>query len=120
MTPSSLETAARLKARGLLPKFDGGLDVFCLIEDESLRPDSLKAIEDLRAAGCCVDYSLTSLKPDKQFRRAIELNASFTVRLERGSDCALQARLKNLRTREEKTLPPSGLPDALRPACATS
>jgi histidyl-tRNA synthetase len=26
-----------LKARGLLPKFDAGVDVFCLIEDEALR-----------------------------------------------------------------------------------
>jgi histidyl-tRNA synthetase len=30
-----------LKARGLLPKFDAGVDVFCLIEDETLRPESL-------------------------------------------------------------------------------
>ena len=30
-----------LTARGLLPKFDAVTDVFCLIEDESLRPQSL-------------------------------------------------------------------------------
>src|SRR5216683_908091 len=56
-----------LKARGLLPRFDGALDVFCLIEDETLRADSLKLIQDLREAGCAVDYSLTPAKPDKQF-----------------------------------------------------
>src|SRR5712671_3093134 len=39
-----------LKARRLLPKFDGALDVFCLIEDETLRGVALKLIEDLRSA----------------------------------------------------------------------
>src|SRR5207302_8161219 len=29
-----------LKERGLLPKFDAGLDAFILIEDEALRPQS--------------------------------------------------------------------------------
>src|SRR4030095_8073753 len=75
-----------LKARGLLPKFDAGLDVYCLIEDESLRVDSLKLIEDLRVAGFCVDYSLTPFKSDKQFKRALELNATHTCRLERAAD----------------------------------
>ena len=28
-----------LKARGLLPKFSAGVDAFCLIEDEALRPN---------------------------------------------------------------------------------
>ena len=32
-----------LKARGLLPKFDGGLNALCLIEDETLRHPSLEA-----------------------------------------------------------------------------
>ena len=71
-----------LKARGLLPKFDAALDVFCLIEDETLRPQSLKLVQDLRAAGSIVDYSLTPAKPDKQFKRAQELKAVCTVRLE--------------------------------------
>src|SRR6185369_16740052 len=59
-----------LKARNLLPKFTAALNVFCLIEDESLRPESLKLIQDLRAGGCAVDYSFTPAKPDKQFKRA--------------------------------------------------
>ena len=99
-----------LKARGLLPRFDAGLDVFMLIEDESLRPDSLKLIEDLRTAGCAVDYSFTPQKGDKQFKRATELNAHFTCRLERVSEGAPVARLRNLRTRDEKLL---GLPEVL-------
>ena len=59
-----------LKARGLLPRFDGGLDAFVLIEDEALRPQSLNLVQDLRSAGYAIEYSLTAAKPDKQFKRA--------------------------------------------------
>jgi len=62
-----------LKARGLLPKFDSSTDVFVLIEDEALRPQSLKLVQELRAAGYAVEYPLTAVKPDKQFKRAQEL-----------------------------------------------
>jgi len=87
-----------LKARGLLPQFDGGVDVFVLIEDESLRPASLKLIQDLRTAGRVVEYSLTPAKPDKQFKRAQELKAAHTVTVEANST----VRVRNLGTREEK------------------
>jgi histidyl-tRNA synthetase len=90
-----------LKARGLLPRFDGALDVFCLIEDETLRADSLKLSQELRDAGCAVDYSLTPAKPDKQFKRAQEIKAAHTVRLERNPAGELAVRIKNLVTREE-------------------
>ncbi len=99
-----------LKARGLLPKFDAGVDVFCLIEDEALRADSLKLITELRCAGKVVEYSFISLKPDKQFKRAMELNAANTARLERAADGALQVKLKNLKTREERILIPTDVP----------
>jgi len=93
-----------LKARGLLPKFDAGVDVFCLIEDEALRADSLKLITELRAAGKVVEYSFTPLKPDKQFKRAMELNAAHTARIERSADGAAQVKVKNLKTREERVV----------------
>ena len=92
-----------LKERGLLPPFDGGLDAFCLIEDVALRADSLKLIHDLRAAGLAVDYPLTPSKPDKQFKRALECNAAFTVKLERAASGPV-VKLKNLKTREEKSV----------------
>src|SRR5579872_7231653 len=91
-----------LKERRLLPKFEAGLDAFCLIEDESLRAQSLKLIQDLRSASFNVDYPLTPAKPDKQFKRAQELKAAHTVRLERGPAGELTARIKNFNTREEK------------------
>src|SRR5499427_7114470 len=74
--------AELLKARGLMPKFDPAIDVFVLIEDETLRPVSLKLVHDLRSAGHVVEYALTPMKADKQFKRAQELKAARTMRLE--------------------------------------
>jgi histidyl-tRNA synthetase len=91
-----------LKSRGLLPKFDAGVDVFCIVEDESLRPDTLTVITELRGAGRVVEYSFTPLKADKQFKRALELNASHTLKVERAADGSLSARIKNLRARQEQ------------------
>jgi histidyl-tRNA synthetase len=91
-----------LKARQLLPKLDGVLDVFCLIEDEALRADSLRLIQELRAGGCAVDYFFTPAKADKQFKRALESKARNTAKLERAATGELLVRVKHLQTREEK------------------
>ena len=95
-----------LKSRGLLPAFTAGIDVFCLIEDELLRPASLGLIQQLRSAGLAVEYPLTPAKADKQFKRAMELSATRTVRIETGADGQHQARLRDLRTRQDAILPP--------------
>ena len=89
-----------LKARGLLPQFDAGVDVVVLIEDETMRPQSLKLVQDLRAAGRVVEYTLTPTKPDKQFKRAQELKAAYTARIEPDGN----VKVRNLRTREEKSV----------------
>jgi histidyl-tRNA synthetase len=86
-----------LKARGLLPRFDSSTDVFVLIGDEALRPQSLKLVQDLRAAGYAVEYPLTAVKPDKQFKRAQELKAANVVQLE-NSD---YVRIRDLKVRKE-------------------
>jgi len=86
-----------LKARGLLPKFDSNVDVFILIEDEIFRSLSLKLVQDLRAVGYAVEYSLTAAKPDKQFKRAQELKASYSAKFESDS----YVRIRNLKSREE-------------------
>jgi histidyl-tRNA synthetase len=96
-----------LKARGLLPKFDAGIDVFCLIEDETLRAESLRLVSELRAGGLGVEYALTPAKPDKQFKRAQEMKALHTVRLERAASGDVVAKIKDLRTREEKVGSPA-------------
>ena len=89
--------AELLKARGLLPKFDSQMDVFVLIEDEALRPISLKLVHDLRAAGYAVEYPITPAKPDKQFKRAQELKVAYTARLENDA----YVRIRNFKTRDE-------------------
>ncbi len=86
-----------LKARGLLPKFDTTTDVFVLIEDENLRPQSLKLVQDLRAAGYAVEYPITPTKPDKQFKRAQELKVAHTARLENDD----YVRVRDFKTRKE-------------------
>jgi histidyl-tRNA synthetase len=93
-----------LKARGVLPKFESGIDAWCLIEDEALREPSLDLVQHLREAGYAVDYALVPAKSDKQFKRAMELQARYTVRLEREAGGELFVKLKNLATREEKSV----------------
>jgi histidyl-tRNA synthetase len=76
-----------------------------LIEDEALRADSLKLVQDLRQRQCAVEYSLTPAKPDKQFKRALELKASHTVRLERAEAGGMRVKVKSLKDRQEKVVP---------------
>ncbi len=92
-----------LKARGLLPKFDAAVDVFVLIEDEALRPQSLKLVQDLRGAGKVVEYPLTASKPDKQFKRAQELKAAHLVKSVASAD-EPSVIVRDGKTREEKTV----------------
>ncbi len=106
-----------LKARRLLPSFTSALDVFCLIE-EPLRRESLALIEELRWAGFTVDYSLTPVKSDKQFRRAQELGAARLLAMEKTEAGEFVVRVRDLRTREEKRIPRVEVRKTL--ACAQS
>jgi histidyl-tRNA synthetase len=99
-----------LKARGLLPAFGAAVDVFVLIENETLRLPSLKLVQDLRDAGQVVEYALTPAKPDKQFRRAQELRAAWTIKLETESS----AKVRNLGTQAEQSLPADQIASTLR------
>jgi histidyl-tRNA synthetase len=103
-----------LKARGLLPTFDATVDVFVLIEDENFRPQSLKLVQDLRTAGFAVEYPLTPTKLDKQFKRAQELKAIHSVKLERNESGEMAAKIRNLQTREEKVVAPAEAAACLR------
>jgi histidyl-tRNA synthetase len=90
-----------LKARNLLPAFDAVVDVFCLVEDESLRSETLKLVQVMRSAGFAAEFSLTPAKADKQFKRAQELKATFTLTLDKEQN----VRIRNLRTRQERSVP---------------
>ena len=96
--------AELLKVRGLAPAFVGGVDVVMLVEDEAQRGASLRWVQRLREAGMAVDYSLSPLKGDKQFRRALDLGARCTARLESLADGSAGVRIKNLKSREEHSV----------------
>lgn len=106
--------AELLKARGLVPRFDGVLDVYVLIEDESLREESLRLVQALRDAGAAVEFPLAAVKADKQFRRALDLGARRTVRFERSTANTPQARIKDLTTRVEEVVSAGDVIDHLR------
>ena len=105
--------AELLKVRKLVPSFAGTVDAVVLIEDETLRAASLGVVQQLREAGRAADYSLTPAKGDKQFKRALELGATRTVRLERGADGTVVAKIKDLKTREEKWVAPGEVATAI-------
>lgn len=64
--------ALLLRKRDKVPSFASTVDVVVLVEDETLRPESLGLVQRLRESGRAVDYSLTPMKSDKQFKRALE------------------------------------------------
>jgi len=51
-----------------------------------------------------VEYPLTQAKSDKQFKRALELNATFTAKLDRAEAGQTAVKLRNLKTRQETTV----------------
>jgi histidyl-tRNA synthetase len=96
-----------LKTRQRLPQFQNCVDVVCLVEDETLRNDSLKLIQELRDVGLAVEYGLIPSKPEKQFKRAQELGAAFVCKLERASSGNLMVNVKDLKTRQQRVLTPN-------------
>ena len=89
-----------LKARGLLPKFGASIEGYCLIENETLREPSLELVQHLRDLGYAVEYSLGTAKSDKQFKRAVELKARYTFKLEQSESGDLEVKVKSLPKRE--------------------
>ncbi len=96
--------AELLKARGRLPELPGSIEMFVVIDDEALREASLGIVQQLREAGRGVDYPLTPAKFDKQIKRALELGAISTIRLEADPTGTVVARVRNLATREERLM----------------
>ncbi|MGC8744940.1 MAG: histidine--tRNA ligase [Verrucomicrobiia bacterium] len=92
-----------LKERKLLPDFKQTIDVYVAIEDDSLRAESLLTVQKLRERGLTAEYPLSPSKSDKQFKRAIELNARYFIKLQKEGSGKIIARLKDLRSREEKS-----------------
>jgi histidyl-tRNA synthetase len=103
-----------LNERELMPDFKVGVDVFFMIEDEDLRAQSLRAVQELREAGVSVDYSLVPMRGNKQFKRATELNAVRTARIDRPEEGDTEFVVRNLATRDEFRVPiEKGIPGVL-------
>jgi histidyl-tRNA synthetase len=95
-----------LRARGRLPDRRARLGAFFLIEDETLRKESLGLIQRLRDSNSGpVDFPLAPAKPDKQFKRVQEILPAATLRLERTSASELLVRVLIVASREERTFP---------------
>lgn len=94
-----------LSEKKLIPKVSSAVDAFVLIEEEALRPDSLKLVQMLREAHIATEFSLTPAKSDKQFKRALELSAAFTLRCAvRESGLVCQVRNLRQQTQTEESL----------------
>ncbi len=111
--------AELLKARGLSAAATPGLDAFVLIEDEAQRPAALGLVQRLRDAGFAVDFPLVPAKSDKQFKRAQDLAARRTLRLE-PADGPANVRVKELGTRTETVVPETEIVSHLSGAVAVT
>ena len=92
-----------LTERNLIPSLKQTVDAFVIIEDESMRDASLGVVQALRDQGLTVEFSLTPAKGDKQFKRALELSARYTLRCFQKDGATLCA-LKDLKTQTQSDL----------------
>lgn len=97
--------AELLKSRNLVPHSDIGPDIFVLIEDEALRNESLSCIQRFREQGHSVEYSLVPTNPDKQFKKAQDLKAIHSARIEVTPEGNRLLWIKELKSRAEVRLP---------------
>ena len=89
-----------LLEKKVLPRLVPEVDLYLFVEEESQRPAILRLVQQCREAGFAAEYSLTPAKTDKQFKRAQELNARFTLRLQNREGAAACV-LKNLRSQAQ-------------------
>ena len=92
-----------LKARGKLPSFNTGLDCVVIVEDETLRAESLHLVQQLRQIGRLVEYSLTPAKGDKQLKRGLELGARYGHWVQRDAGGKIVYRTRHMASRCELT-----------------
>lgn len=101
-----------LQEKKLLPSLKATVDALVLIEDEILRDASLGVVQQLRDHNLSAEYSLTPAKGDKQFKRALELNAKFTVRLIIKNESPI-CLVKNLADQSQSEWPVEGFGEKL-------
>jgi histidyl-tRNA synthetase len=102
-----------LKKRGSLATSSHSAGVYIVIVDETVRPDAMALLQQLREVGLAVDYSLAPAKVGRQFQAAEERGCTHAVVVD-----ALvrdgKVQVKNLRTREQVTVELNAVAEALR------
>ena len=93
-----------LEERKILPNLRATVDAVVLIDDELMRDASVAVVQALRDRGLSVEYSLTPAKGDKQFKRAMELSARFTVRCT-GKEGVNLCAVRDLKEQQQFELP---------------
>lgn len=104
-----------LQERKLIPSLKATVDAMVLIEEEDMRDASLGLVQALRDGGFSVEYALTPAKGDKQFKRALELNARVTVRcvLKEGAKVCV---VKDLQAQKQWEASPERIAEELKNA----
>lgn len=85
-----------LTERGLLPPTGQTLTAYVVVADETLRPEALGLIQELRDAGFAIDYALAPAKVGKQFELAAALGARWAVVVGTSEWAAGEVTLKDL------------------------
>lgn len=98
-----------LKAKELLQTEYAPFRFFVVVADENYRVQAMQLVQELRQkGGVTVDYSFQTLKIGKQFQYAEDRHFQFAIIVD-GKIHEGQVDLKNLTTREQKTIPRENL-----------
>jgi histidyl-tRNA synthetase len=101
--------AATLQMAAALAR-EAAADLYIIIAKETLRPQALALIQQLRDKGLRLDFPLSPTKVGKQFQSAEQLGARFALLI---GDEWPQVKIKTLATREELLLPSTALDQIL-------
>ena len=91
-----------LASKDLLLAPSGSCDLYLLIEEPSHRAVSLQLLQEARDAGIATEYSFSDVRGDKQVKKALELGATWSARIDIE---APEVVVRHLKTREERRLP---------------
>jgi len=109
--------ALLLEQRGLMPPLMSAPDVYCVIGDgEPERRAALGAIQQLRASGLRVEYSLKPLAFGKQFRAATDAGARLALIFGGEEVARCVVKLRDLNERSEREVPLADAIESVRAA----
>jgi len=109
--------ALLLEQRGLMPPLMSAPDVYCVIGDgEAERRAALGAIQQLRASGLRVEYSLKPLAFGKQFRAATDAGARLALIFGGEEVAGGVVKLRDLNERSEREVPLADVIENVRAA----